>query len=375
MLAITVPVSAPVGTYTITILYQTDAGVQSQAQYSLSVVDSYLPVKRDTLLPIAPPLAAKATWESNMAKYGREHCGVDSGTYEGQAWYYDGIRVYYQIADYLQDQSFISCALHEVDTYRGYVITYSGNIPMWRFFARGLAMDYQRRNDLISRDAVAFLDAAARGSFPAPQANFYPFINPAWTRELSYTTEAIMVSTELGAPAYTGLQTRIELLMGHFEQWFISKTATPQPFMVALACEALIEYYDATGDGRVPSLIQLAADNLWQQSWDSGSGSFLYANGDGTTTAGYSDLNLLIVPLYGWIYQYTGDDRYRNWGDQIFTIGVTSAYLDGGKQFSQNYRWSMKYIGWRDGSAQVAFLPRFRPRVGIASQRLGALGR
>ncbi|MBZ5636897.1 MAG: hypothetical protein LAO55_27555, partial [Acidobacteriia bacterium] len=61
----------------------------------------------------------------------------------------------------------------------------------------------------------------------------------------------------------------------------------------------------------------------------------------------YSDLNLLLAPMYGWVYQRTGAQIYRDQGDQLFNAGVAGAWLDGGKQFSQNYRWSQKYVEWR----------------------------
>ena len=60
------------------------------------------------------------------------------------------------------------------------------------------------------------------------------------------------------------------------------------------------------------------------------------------------DLNLLIAPVNGWVYQQTGAQIYRDQGDQIFNAGVSGAFLSGGKQFSQNYRWSQKYVEWRN---------------------------
>ncbi len=69
------------------------------------------------------------------------------------------------------------------------------------------------------------------------------------------------------------------------------------------------------------------------------------------------DLNLMIAPLYGWLFQQTGDVKYRDIGDRIFTSGVQRAYLDGGKQFTQNYRWSFQYLNWRESPAQADAAP------------------
>jgi hypothetical protein len=59
------------------------------------------------------------------------------------------------------------------------------------------------------------------------------------------------------------------------------------------------------------------------------------------------DLNLLIAPLYAWLWKQTGNPSYRDRGDQLWQGGVEGAYLDGGKQFNQNYWWSFDYVAWR----------------------------
>jgi hypothetical protein len=43
----------------------------------------------------------------------------------------------------------------------------------------------------------------------------------------------------------------------------------------------------------------------------------------------------------------TGDPVYQERGDLIFEGGVEGAWLDQGKQFSQNYRWSFDFVKWR----------------------------
>jgi hypothetical protein len=43
-------------------------------------------------------------------------------------------------------------------------------------------------------------------------------------------------------------------------------------------------------------------------------------------------------------------DKYRERGDAIFAGGVQRAWLDGAKQFNQNYMWSPDYIRWRGGA-------------------------
>jgi hypothetical protein len=54
------------------------------------------------------------TWEANMISLGRKWCdGKKYGFgWEADVWFYDGTRVYYQIADYTHDPSWNSCALN-----------------------------------------------------------------------------------------------------------------------------------------------------------------------------------------------------------------------------------------------------------------------
>jgi hypothetical protein len=274
--------------------------------------------------------------------------------WEGYVWYYDGERVYYQIADATGDPSWNTCALLEQNIYRANVLKNNGWIYGYEVFAHGLAMNYQRTGDPLSRQAVIELgQLSTYSSFP----NAAWMIDWAAAREVAYGIEAGLVDQSLGSAPTPYFQDQVEVLLGDFDQWFVSKNAAyVQPFMVGLAAEALIQYWNVSSDPRVPAALQMAANQLWQQSWSAGCACFLYYNGDGTTSQS-QDLNLLIAPLYGWVFQQTGSEIYRNMGDQIFNSGVTGAWLYGGKQFSQNYRWSDKYVAWRSASKPAGFAP------------------
>jgi hypothetical protein len=58
-------------------------------------------------------------------------------------------------------------------------------------------------------------------------------------------------------------------------------------------------------------------------------------------------LNLMIAPIYAWLYHQTGEARFLERGDQVFSGGVRRAWLGGGKQFNQSYRWSFDYVHYR----------------------------
>jgi len=60
-------------------------------------------------------------------------------------------------------------------------------------------------------------------------------------------------------------------------------------------------------------------------------------------------LNLLIAPLYAWVYKQTGEEDYINIGDKLWEAGVALSNTGWNtKIFNQNYRWSFKYVEWRN---------------------------
>lgn len=60
------------------------------------------------------------------------HCLNGECCFEGFAWYYDGVRVYHQIHDYTQNDSFLACIEHHRESYFNYVLDNKGkqNAPL-----------------------------------------------------------------------------------------------------------------------------------------------------------------------------------------------------------------------------------------------------
>ena len=53
----------------------------------------------------------------------------------GNIWYYDGIRTYYQMAEYLNDPTWgTTCAQYVKNVYRPYVLASNGGVHGWRVF-------------------------------------------------------------------------------------------------------------------------------------------------------------------------------------------------------------------------------------------------
>ena len=282
----------------------------------------------------------------------QKHCTpTEAGSYSDfTVSYYDGTRVYYQIADLTGDSSFNACADLVYGGYSTYVNANSGKIPGYNVFPHGLAMRFQRTGDAAARQTLTTLE---NGGAYANLVNVWSVIDWSRSRETSYGIETNLVDQSLGGTPSPYVQDLVEAQFGQFDQWFVSKSADyVQPFMVALAAEALIQYWDVSHDPRVLPTLQLAADQVWAHSWDTSCKCFRYWN-DSVNYTTASDLNLLVAPMYGWLYQHTGAQIYRDEGDAMFNSGVAGAWLYGGKQFSQNYRWSQKYVEWRNLTEQA----------------------
>jgi hypothetical protein len=265
------------------------------------------------------------------------------------ATYYDAAWVFYQIGDYLGDPSWNDCAEAAEATYRDrYVLPNNGAIPGYWNFSRGLAEDFLRTGDERSRKAVVLL--ARNGAFARDSTRLEETVSSEMSRETAYAISAYLNAEEVGEPSRTRLTLLVDHALGHLDQWFQSGTAPYiRPFMVALTAQALIQYSERYEDERILPALVHAADVLWEKMWIPGVGAFMYT--DRVVVSGgrepSPDLNLLIAPLYGWLYRKTGEDRFLERGDEIFAGGVRGAYLSNPKQFNQSYRWSFRYVEWR----------------------------
>ena len=289
------------------------------------------------------PIPELRRWEENMVKFGKQHFDQrDKGTWEGAVWYYDGERVFYQIADYTRDPSWNRAAQNSEQTYRTYVLKNNGQIPGYRIFPHGLAMDYERTGDEDSKRAAILL------SKNAAYAKRGGGSGESLSRETAYCIHAYLVAETLGEPRNPNLKKAVDNALGHIDQWFVKNASENwAPFMFALTAEALIAYHDQVGpDPRILPAVKLGCDECWKRAWVQKDQSFWYRADN--RSKGSPDLNLLVAPAYAWVYLQTGDTKYRDMGDRVFAGGVRGAYLAGaGKQFSQNYRWSFAYITWR----------------------------
>jgi hypothetical protein len=349
--------STPPGSYTLSVTTSTGAAMGGSPAYTKTwniVVDPAQTLAQNTPTS-APAIPNKADWENNMVSYGTSFCNnVGAPGSQQSVQYYDGTKVYYQVADYTNNAGLWNpCALNVRSAYRdGYVMPNNGAVSGYNRFTHGLYMDYLRTSDPVSKTAVHLM--APTGGL----VNGWN-ITSSRIREMAYLLNAYHYDTKLGNDRTALSRQSVDMLLGDFDQISVSGNAPwNQPFMCGLAAEALINYYEDghQSDTRIPIAIKMIADHLWANAWGkdaNGHGfyynSFDYANGE--PHSDMSNLNLLIAPMYAWLYRYTGDPTYLQEGDTIFSNGVVygsgGLSYNGGKNYSQQYHWSFDYIKYR----------------------------
>lgn len=358
------------GTYTITVTSSTSTGLSSTYPLTITVLSSSAAAVQKRAFPPATPIPLKADWEDHMLTEGARRCNQQQiqaeGTYMGGVFYYDGERVFYQIADYTKDPKWNACAKYVQDIYQPQIIANNGNFQWISIFSRGLRMNYERTGEQNSKTAVHMM----------AQEEDYATIGAATDdfnmRETAYALEALLDDSAISGTEYAQMDKMAEAMLGQLDQVFITKSYDwYQPFMVGLLSEALIQYYnERKQDPRIPYYLERALDGMWSQAWDPTRNGFAYRcyqDGCYTPTDGSLypptgekqknvpvDLNMLIAPAYAWIFLQTGDYRYRNMADEAFANGVRYKDFFHGKQFTQQYRWSFDYVKYREQANALA---------------------
>ena len=186
----------------------------------------------------------------------------------------------------------------------------------------------------------------------------------------------------------TRRQQLFEWSLGHLEQYSTGTVCRYMKcFMAAIVVKSMIAYYDHVDqDSRILPLVEAVAqrmkDNCWHStagSWGVG-GGFIYAEifiPHPTNSGGYYspsedpytqvDLNMLIAPVYAWLWYQTGVESWRTFGQEIFTASIPvydiwgfwvsganlntrSATNPACKQYQQQLFWSDKFIEWMESA-------------------------
>jgi hypothetical protein len=305
-----------------------------------------------------PRIPGFEVWQEKMLTLGEKWCAPTetmSFGYYSQIWFYDGGRTYFQLSDYTkQPAQWEPCAYNIIEQYREYVLQVKGAVQAYSAFPHGLAMKYWRTGDMRSRDAVL---ALANGSPYSAKAGG---VSVNLIRETAYLIEVWTLAERLGERHDLRLDRAVDFGLGHINQ-LVSQNGTilNQPFYDGLMAEALIQYYEATKDSRIPGAVKQLLDCVWAKGWDGAAQGMLYSTLE-VPKHYATDLTALIAPAFAWYWALTGESVYRDRGDQLFQAGITQDISYSAKSFNQAYRWSFDYVRWRQDGMQEdsAFLLR-----------------
>ena len=373
------------------------------------------------------PIPVLSTWVAKMLTLGKKWAAwLDANPtavlWEGGPEYYDGGRVYEQIASYTHDPTWLKYADIIHVAYADSIINLNGGLQGYNVFARGLLMGWQRTKNpkyLQALNVLAYGKSAATAYLSelryfrqhgSPVSASAPGLNPAWhqeyIREAAYIASAMICNEIVSGKRHPLLLTGVydcivpdlDAFMSPTGATYLGKTVVNtygvrttgyvNNFMIGLALETLIEYYDLTGDAQIPPIVKTVLDFFWDYCVEQPASLLpkvnpkvktpvpasyaMYYNSDPVSgldtvrdpkgigvvnTA--SDLNQLVSPAYAW-YGLHFDKSYWTKADELFQAGVLGAgtncplskicqdYTFSGKEFSQNYKWSFDYVKWRN---------------------------
>jgi hypothetical protein len=225
----------------------------------------------------------------------------------------------------------------------------------------GLELHYLLTGDELSRIAVGRVGDVFNVEFYMDNLGDLGAVMD--NRIQARTLMALLTSWRINAPSQTGSQwatllpqalTKILATQDAGGAYRFTRTDNQcghnKPWMVGLLNDALIKYHSYfNADPRIPTAIQKSDDYMWLNDWDNGAKAFVYLDGPCPADEGgpAPDLNNLTVNGFAWIYRQTGNAVYRDRADQIFAGGVANAWLDGSKQFNQQYTSSYRYLAYR----------------------------
>ena len=357
-----VPARTPPGPYSVTLtLISNEQTIK--VVYPFKVVQT--PSSFTSVNKTTTAIPGRAAWETQMTVLGKKWCSFRDtqdalGNYEGwgwqgDAWFYDGGRVFQQIDDYtasvLQTPNHTywqHCAQAILDPYAYWQLANNGNMAGYSIFPYGMTMNYLRTHDEVMLNAVNTL--ATMGA----QSRSTGSVDPWGMRENSYRANMWMANAQLGAAQWPLLQRNIDKLIGNLimcAEGTGGVGGAVHPFMVGLAVETLSRWYNfsvAAGnpDYRVVPVVKAALDMLWKTNWLS-SGWMNYNRFTVPVSSNDSSLlNNLNSQGYAWLWYMTGDTTERQHAYDLFSNAFhpASGFSWDGKEFSQLFEFSFDTV-------------------------------
>ncbi|MGO9302306.1 MAG: hypothetical protein ACLP3R_01205 [Candidatus Korobacteraceae bacterium] len=385
-----------------------------------------------------PAIPGLSTWENNMVNFsaptgtanadfwctnntdGNPWWSLDNGNFAGEfdipssvyfeAWNYDGGRVYQQILDYdahhqkgykqADPNEWQRCAELAMEPYKDMTIgTAGGFVVEPNQFPYGLAMHYMRTGDATYQTAVNLL-----ANNEAYDLDYSGSAYADSVRVSAYMMDDRLANEIIGAKRNNAFMLRaVDVMLGYLDQSYNLNLSNPNqqeydvhPFMVGLAMEALITYYELdlaegnTPDARIPLEIKKTLDWWEATQYIPSTHTLAYGAYDvpqnpalvAGTLYNATELNDLVSPAFAWYWYKTNNTTYLNEGDDLFfnvwnsangqTIGGDSGWTYSVKEYNQVYKGSFDYVRWRSGENADGSTPPVETVLAAANPYGGA---
>ncbi|MEI7905165.1 MAG: hypothetical protein WCI43_07110, partial [Candidatus Firestonebacteria bacterium] len=166
-----------------------------------------------------PEIPSLSGWEENMKTFGLKYIApIPLGAVnEASVWYYDGIKVYYQIAEYTKDDKYLKGMEYCRDWYRDKFALVLPKAQGWRLFPHGLFIDYKKTGDEKSKQAI--LKLATTAAFSDQRKNPGRMAPVSLSREVAYNINCYLTAHELRDQRFSVPDTFIEVALGHLDTW------------------------------------------------------------------------------------------------------------------------------------------------------------
>lgn len=314
------------------------------------------------------PIPGMASWQQKMIKLADkwmpELLNPDNAL-GADNYYYDIASTYLEAGQYIHNSmKYWDVAYNSACRYREYLLgdcQPPGAAAPWSVFPRGIRQMFESTHDSSWAD---LLKSMTSGGWVACAGSPDPML----MRETAYAADVWIELEWIEAGNREMLQRAISYLLTQFnllcaQHFGKGEGMVCQPFFFGLAMQSLIDYYDFVADSRIPQALIGTCAWLWENAVNAKTGYVKYDVWAGNES--HTGLNPMMYNAWGFLYNVTGNDLYRQQGDILFEHQFDDgAWSWSPKQFAQIYRRSTDYVTrWR---ASEANLQVFIPAVSVA---------
>jgi hypothetical protein len=301
----------------------------------------------------------------------------------GEVWFYNN-ETFWRIAEFTGDPSWIRCGEAVAKAMSDKFLTV-GPSPVPGngifYFPWQLVRAYSSSRDARYRKAINVITGTTASETTTEVAgglNSRGDMRDLYQREMGFALERWLSKRAITGEENYSLRNLADCAIGIL---YMNAAGRPErtfnePWLLNTLVQPLIRYYSIYRDERVPHVIRLFLNKAWNDWWNPGRFQFPY-NPEPWGERCYGNncidnpvqnfrypgarLNAYMAPAYAWMFRLSGDTRYRDRHDTMFSRiwepdapelpydGGTSGDPYNAKEWSQVYYWSFAGVEWRMG--------------------------